>query len=141
MRLPDTTSYEDWDAMRRKRFAENKGTKEEFGYPDVTVQHNEYETCLFMGDHGNSGIATWVCATGYCYIMTKRQAIFRILEGMRNYMMNALDAWEFEELGDHNPEFEGQTKRNIDIDLAWGVLFSNDDLKAGNTEENNDETN
>jgi len=110
MRLPGNTTYEDWDAMRRERFA----IVDEFGGRecDVTVQHGEYETALFFGNNGNSGIAEWRTWEGTCSIMTKRQAIFCIVEGIKNYMMNALDAWEFA---------DGE---NIDMNTPWGVLFN-----------------
>ncbi len=111
MRLPGSTTYEEWDEMRRERFDAY------ISYGDVTVQHGRYETCLFMGASGDSGIATWDCSTGSCYIVTKRQAIFKILSGMRNYMINALDASEFKD------------GKNIDSDLPWGVLFANEEDK------------
>jgi hypothetical protein len=110
MKLPGTTTYDDWDQLRRNRFKVIENME------DVTVQHSRYETCLFMYDSGNSGIATWECSTGSCYIKTRRQAIFTVLSGMRNYMLNALGGWEFTDSG-----------KNIDSDLPWGVLFSNEE--------------
>ena len=109
MRLPETTTYEQWDALRRERFTKQNG------FDDVTVQHNRYETCLFMYESGNSGIAMWEIATGYCYTKTKRQAIFSVLSRMRNYMVHALDAWEF------------NGGENIDAHLPWGVMFTNEE--------------
>ncbi len=106
MRLPGSTTYEEWDEMRRERF------DADVSYGDITVQHNRYETCLFMFESGSSGAATWSTTTGSCYIATKRQAIFKVLHGMRNYMMNALAASEFKD------------GVNIDANLPWGVLFS-----------------
>ena len=123
MRLPGDTTYEQWDAMRRERFGEVGNMK------DVTVEHLRYETCLYFGPSGNSGVATWHCSTGQCSILTRRQAIFRVVSGIRNYMMNALgeDSWLFTELGDHKPQFAGQKRRNIDSNLPWGMLFSQED--------------
>jgi hypothetical protein len=109
MKLPGHTTYDDWDQLRRIRFTVVDGM------PDVTVQHNRYETCLFLFDSGNSGIATWEPSTGSCYIKTKREAIFTVLQTMRNYMMNALGAWEFKD------------GKNIDSDDVWGVMFTNEE--------------
>jgi hypothetical protein len=105
MRLPTDTTYEAWDALRRERFVVAEGMD------NVKVEHLRYETAVFYGDDGNSSMAFWNVHTGCCYIKSKREAIFTILVGVRNYMMNALDAWEF---------CDGE---NVDSNLPWGTLF------------------
>jgi len=106
MRLPNTTTYEEWNALRHKRFDRVPGFK------DITIEHFRYETHLFMYESGISNVAVWDIDTGNCCIKTRREAIFSLLYTMRNYMLNGLDAWEFED------------GKNVDLDLPWGVLFS-----------------
>lgn len=81
-RTTPSTTYEQWDAMRRTLLATVDG------YEEVEVRHDEYESAVFYGNDGRV-VAHWSQANGHCRCMTPDQVADAIADGVRNYIRNA----------------------------------------------------
>lgn len=82
-RTTRSTSYSEWDAMRRTLFTLVDD------YPDVEVVHGENESALYYGGKGGRIVASWETATGTCNVHRPDQIADDIANDVRNYIRHA----------------------------------------------------
>ena len=75
--LPDTTTIEEWNAMRRLLYPDGK--------------HQEYDTSFFIeGAEIGTIVAAWYQSTGGCKLTSRRDAVRVLAEAISNRAFNAL---------------------------------------------------